>query len=80
MVKNLPLVQEPQEPHVQSLGREDPLEKEVAPDSSILAWRIPWTEEPGGLQSMGSQSQTETTLHAGSVDLRELYSISWDKL
>ena len=53
MVKNLPLVQEPQEPHVQSLGREDPLEKEVAPDSSILAWRIPWTEEPGLLQSMG---------------------------
>ena len=41
---------------VQSLGREDPLEKEMATHSSILAWRIPWTEEPGGLQSMGSQS------------------------
>ena len=38
-----------------SLGREDPLEKEVATHSSILAWRIPWTEEPGGLQSTGSQ-------------------------
>ena len=37
------------------LGREDPLEKEMATHSSILAWRIPWTEEPGGLQSMGSQ-------------------------
>ena len=40
---------------VQSLGREDPLEKEMATHSSILAWRIPWTEEPGGLQSTGSQ-------------------------
>ena len=43
---------------VQSLGREDPLEKEMATHSSILAWRIPWTEEPGRLQSMGSQSRT----------------------
>ena len=40
---------------VRSLGQEDPLEKEMATHSSILAWRIPWTEEPGGLQSMGSQ-------------------------
>ena len=40
---------------VQSLGREDSLEKEMATHSSVLAWRIPWTEEPGGLQSMGSQ-------------------------
>ena len=40
---------------VRSLGREDPLEKEMATHSCILAWRIPWTEEPGGLQSMGSQ-------------------------
>ena len=52
MVKNLPAVQET---WVQSLGREDPLEKEMASHSSILAWRIPWTEEPRGLQSMGSQ-------------------------
>ena len=44
-----------QETRVQSLGREDPLEKEVATHSSILAWRIPWREEPGRLQSMGSQ-------------------------
>ena len=43
------------ETRVRSLGREDPLEKEMATRSSILAWRIPWTEEPGGLQSMGSQ-------------------------
>ena len=40
---------------VQSLGQEDPLEKDIATYSSILAWRIPWTEEPGGLQSIGSQ-------------------------
>ena len=44
-----------QETWVQSLGQEDPLEKGMAIHSSILAWRIPWTEEPGGLQSMGSQ-------------------------
>ena len=44
-----------QETQVQSLGQEDPLEKEMATDSSMLAWEIPWTEEPGGLQSMGSQ-------------------------
>ena len=50
--KNLPAVQET---WVRSLGGEDPLEKEMAPHSSILAWRIPWTEEPGGLQSTGSQ-------------------------
>ena len=50
MVKNLPAVQET---WVQSLGRENPLEKEMATHSGILAWRIPWTEEPGGLQSMG---------------------------
>ena len=43
---------------VQSLGGEDPLEKEIATHSSTLAWKIPWTEEPGRLQSMGSQSQT----------------------
>ena len=44
-----------QETWVQSQGWEDPLEKEMATHSSILVWRIPWTEEPGGLQSMGSQ-------------------------
>ena len=51
-VKNPPAMQET---WVQSLGQEDPLEEEMAPYSSILAWRIPWTEEPGGLQSMGLQ-------------------------
>ena len=52
MVKSLPAMQETQ---VWSLGREDPLEKEMATHSGILAWRIPWMEEPGRLQSMGSQ-------------------------
>ena len=52
MVKHLLAMKETQ---VQSLGREDPMEKEMATDSSILAWRIPWTAEPGRLQSMGSQ-------------------------
>ena len=54
-VKNLPARQET---WVQFLGREDSLEKEMAIHSSILAWKIPWTEEPGGLQSMGSKSRT----------------------
>ena len=51
-IKHLPAMQETQ---VGSLGWEDPLEKEMATHSSVLAWRIPWTEEPGGLQSTGSQ-------------------------
>ena len=52
VVKKLPVMQENR---VQSLGQEDPLEKGMATLPSILAWRIPWTEEPGGLQSIGSQ-------------------------
>ena len=52
VVKNLPAMQKTQ---VQSLGQKDPLENGMATDSSILAWRIPWTEEPGKLQSMGLQ-------------------------
>ena len=52
MIKNLPAMQETQ---VQSQDREDPLEKGMATHSGILAWRIAWTEEPGGIQSMGSQ-------------------------
>ena len=51
-VKRLPAMQET---WVRSLGREDPLEKEMATHSSTLAWKVPWTEEPGRLQSMGSQ-------------------------
>ena len=52
VVKYLPAMQETQ---VQFLGQDDPLQKGMATHSSILAWRIPWTEEPGGLQSVGSQ-------------------------
>ena len=57
MVKNLPAMQETQ---VQSLGREDPLEKRMAAHSCILAWRILWTEDPGGLQSTGHK-ELDTT-------------------
>ena len=82
MVKNLPAVQETQ---VQFLSQEDPLEKGMATQSSILAWRIPWTEEPGGLQSTGSQrvehdwaTNTTTTINlnshvaSGSIDIMDL--------
>ena len=48
-------MQETQETRIQSLGQEDPLEEKMAMHSSILAWKIPWTEKPGGLRSMGSQ-------------------------
>ena len=57
LVKNLPVMQDT---GVQFLGWEDPLEKEMTNHSSILAWRIPWTEEPGRLQSMGSQESDMT--------------------
>ena len=57
MVNNLPAMQKAQ---VLSLGVEDPLEKEMATHSSTLAWRIPWTEEPGGLQSMGPKESDMT--------------------
>ena len=63
MVKRLPAVRETR---VQSLGREDPLEEEMATHSSTLAWKIPWTEEPGRLRSMGSQRVRQdwgTSLH-----------------
>ena len=61
-------MQETQETRVQTLGEEDPLEEEMSTHSSILAWKIPWIEEPGGLQSMGTQkswtrlNQTPTTV------------------
>ena len=58
LVKNPPAKQDTQ---LQSLGGKDPLEKEMATHSSILAWKISWTEEPGGLQSMGSQSHAQST-------------------
>jgi len=58
MVNNSPAKQET---GILSLGRKDPLEKEIETHSSILAWVIPWTEKPGGLQALGSQKQSDTT-------------------
>ena len=55
MAKNLPAMREPQELQVQSRGGEDPLEEGMATHSSTVAWRIPWSEEPSGIQSVGSQ-------------------------
>ena len=65
MVKILPAVQDPQEPHVQSLHRDDPLEEGMAPHSSIIAWRIPWSEKPGGPSQWGRKESdtTEATEH-----------------
>ena len=66
-VENLPAKQEMQEMQIWSLGREGPLEKEMSTYTGILALEIPWTGEPGGLQSMGSQSQTcWVTKHAST--------------
>ena len=59
VIKNLPAKQETQETWVQSLGQEDPVQKEMATHSNIPAWEIPWTEEPGGLSSKGLQSRTQ---------------------
>ena len=64
MVKNLPAMQEIWVP---SLGGKDPLEKGMATHSSILAWEIPWTEEPGGLQSMGHELEIENTTYHPSI-------------
>ena len=74
MVKHLPTVQKTR---VQSLGWEDPLEKEMATHSSTLAWKIPWTEEPGRLQSMGSQRVRHdwaTSLHYAVLYAEYLYA------
>ena len=72
-VKNLPARQET---WVQFLGREDPMEKEMATHSSTLAWKIPWTEEPSGLQSRGSQeSDTTEQLHFHVTSAKLWYHI-----
>ena len=63
-VKNPPAMWETQETRVQSLGQEDPLEEGMATYSRILAWRLPWTEEPGGLWSTGLQRDTTERLNA----------------
>ena len=85
MVNCLPIMQETR---VQSLGREDPLEKEMATHCSTLAWKIPWTKEPGGLQSLGSQRvghDWATTFHFIHVKIKpEVYKqekyIPWNSM
>ena len=72
MVKNLPAIQET---WVQFLGWDDPLEKAMATHSSILAWRIPWTEEPGCIQSMGSQTTEHKHKHRSSCFLTGFLSV-----
>ena len=62
VVKNPPAMQETQEMWFQSLGQEDPVEEGMETHSNILVWRIPWTEEPGKLQSTGWQSQTQLSM------------------
>ena len=65
-----------QQTQVRSLGQKDPLEEKMATYSSILAWKIPWTEEPGGLQSMGWQkSQTQLNIHPCMLGIFEV--ITW---
>ena len=59
MVKNLPATAGDEDPQLQSLGQKDPLEEGMETHSSILVWKIPWTEKPGRLQSMELQSQTQ---------------------
>ena len=74
MVKNLPAGQETR---VQTLGQEDPLEKGMAIHSSIPAWRIPWTEEPGGLQSTWSQRVGQDWVTSLSLSLSNLQKKKW---
>ena len=73
MVKNLPANAGDVRDSVGSLGQEDPLEEGMAPHSSLLAWRTPWTEEPGGLQSMGHREsdmteRLSTQTHTGTSE------------
>ena len=72
--KNQPAIQDPQETWVQYLGQEDPLEKEMATHSSILAWRVSWTKEPGKLQSMGLQNWTQLKRLSVQARVEELSS------
>ena len=78
-VKNLPIIQETEETQVQSLGGEDPLEEEMATHSSVLAWRNPWTEEPGGLHSVGWRRVRHAwvTERAASSNIRSEFKFPW---
>ena len=72
VVKNLPAMQETPEMRIQSLDWKDPLKEGMATHSNILAWRIPWTEEPGGLHSVGSQKVRHLT--AEKIDQIKVHS------
>ena len=72
-VKNPPVMQKLHETQVPSLDQEDPLEEGVAIHSSILAWRIPWTEEPGGLQSIGSQRVRHSRSDLACTQAHKIY-------
>ena len=74
--KESPAMQETQDIWVRSLGREHPLEEEMATHTSILAGKIQWTEKPGGLQSLGSQSQTRWSMHAWTFALFPVLAIT----
>ena len=78
-VKNLLVMQEMQETRVLPLVWEDPLEKGMTTHSSILAWRIPWTEEPGGLQSMGSQRVIQDWAQAWPWRLADIHYYMWNR-
>ena len=77
MVKNLPAVKQTQ---VQSLGREGPLEKGMATLSSVLAWRIPWTEEPDGLPSTGSPKESDETERLSDRSGDRSSGLLWSRL
>ena len=68
-------MQNMQEKRVRSLDQEDPLEEEMATRSSILGWETPWTEEPGGLQSMGVEKESDTTEHAHTKNLTSFKAV-----
>jgi len=74
VVKNLPVMQETQESSIRSLGQDYPLEEKMAIHSSILAWEIPWTEEPGGPQSMGLQRVRHDCPAAGEAIILSTFS------
>ena len=76
MVKNPPVKAGDTGDAVRSLGWEDPLEEEITTRSSILAWKIPWTEKPGGLQSRGLESQTRQSMHT-LVYLKIILTPKW---
>ena len=76
-VVNLPIMQEMQKMWVWSLGQEDPLEEEIATHSSILVWKIPWTEELSGLQSIGSQTVGPDWVHTQGDSQEGKSPMSW---